>query len=426
MGLSAPPLGIVGDKYGRKVVLVMVTLCIGYFGLLTTFSPSFGWMLFLRGMVGVGMGGSPQGFSLNAEYIPSRYRAKLLIFGTVFWTIGSVFEIGLAMVIVPPLGWRWLLALSAIPVLIAVVGLMFIPESARFLAAAGYLDDAQKVLEDAAKLNKSVLPEGKLVKSPEIPLGRPRDLFSREYLRSTLQTWVLWFGVAFTYYGMVLASSEVLRLRNAEKTSHCNCVYLSTEDYTTMLLSTLGELLSLPINFFLIDWLGRRISGGLCYLGTAVFFVMIQLDVSLAVLTVLMFFVRAFSSASFNFVYIYSSELYPTSIRTLGMGIASAWARVGAMLTPFVAQVLLSHSVATATWVYGILCFLCCICCFLLPIETKGRAMPQSLSFEPNGDAIEMSDGSPFSSRRASSTNDSDDPSSSARVATVSGKSGLR
>ncbi|GFO09028.1 synaptic vesicle 2-related protein, partial [Plakobranchus ocellatus] len=82
MGLSAPPLGIVGDKYGRKVVLVMVTLCIGYFGLLTTFSPSFGWMLFLRGMVGVGMGGSPQGFSLNAEYIPSRYRAKLLIFGT--------------------------------------------------------------------------------------------------------------------------------------------------------------------------------------------------------------------------------------------------------------------------------------------------------------------------------------------------------
>ena len=50
----------------------------------------------------------------------------------------------------------------------------------------------------------------------QISLGRPRDLFSREYLRSTLQVWVLWFGVAFTYYGMVLASAEILRVRNEE------------------------------------------------------------------------------------------------------------------------------------------------------------------------------------------------------------------
>ena len=53
----------------------------------------------------------------------------------------------------------------------------------------------------------------------QVPLGRPKDLLSREYLRSTLQIWVLWFGVAFTYYGMVLASAEVLRLRNAESKS---------------------------------------------------------------------------------------------------------------------------------------------------------------------------------------------------------------
>lgn len=425
MGISSPPLGIVGDKYGRKVVLLMVTLCIGYFGLLTTFAPNYGWMLVLRGLVGVGMGGSPQGFSLNAEYIPSKYRAKLLIFGTIFWTLGSVFEIGLAMLVVPELGWRWLLALSAIPVLLAAAGLTCIPESARFLAAAGYLNDAQKVLEDAAKLNKSKLPEGRLVKSPEVPLGRPKDLMGREYLRSTLQVWLLWFGVAFTYYGMVLASAEVLRLRNSDKAEHCSCVYLTTEDYTTMLVSSLGELLSLPINFFLIDWLGRRISGGLCYLGTAIFFIMIQLDVSLGTLTVLMFFVRAFSSASFNFVYIYSSELYPTSIRTLGMGIASAWARVGAMMTPFVAQVLISHSIAMATWTYGILCLACCLCCFLLPIETKGRALPQSLNVESDGNIMEMNEGSPMSGRGASNAAEKND-GGDAGVATVSGRKGLR
>ncbi|CAL1534353.1 unnamed protein product [Lymnaea stagnalis] len=391
MGVSAPLLGIMGDNYGRKTTLVMITLWIGFFGFLTTFSPSFAWILILRGLVGFGMGGSPQGFSLNAEYVPSKYRAKLLVFGTIFWTMGGVFEIVLAMIVVPTLGWRWLLALSAIPVLIACVGLIFIPESARFLVAAGYIDDALIILERAAKINHSKLPEGKLVQSQNVALGRLKDVFSREYLRSTLQLWLLWFGVAFTYYGMVLASTEVLRIRNEEKSSKCKCTYLTTDDYVTMVLSSLGELLSLPINFLLIDRIGRRFTGAMCYFASGFFFVLIQLQVNLGVLTMLMFFVRGFSSATFNFVYIYSSELYPTSIRTLSMGMASAMARVGAMVTPFVAQVLLSHSIATATWVYGGLCIICSICCLLLPIETKGRALPQSLSCEPS-DSIELSE----------------------------------
>ncbi|KAH9518620.1 hypothetical protein Btru_005805 [Bulinus truncatus] len=390
MGISAPLLGLVGDNYGRKTTLMMVTLWIGYFGFLTTFSPTYSWIVILRGLVGVGMGGSPQGFSLNAEYVPSKYRAKLLVFGTIFWTLGGIFEVILALIVVPSLGWRWLLGFSAVPVLVACFGLYFIPESARFLTAAGYIDDATSILEKAAKINKSKLPEGKLVQSKNIQLGRLRDVFSREYLRSTLQLWFLWFGVAFTYYGMVLANAEILRIRNQEHTSHCKCTYLTTDDYMTMILSSVGELISLPINFFLFDRIGRRLTGTLCYLGAGFFFVLIQLPVGITVLTLFMFFVRGFSSACFNFVYIYSSELYPTSIRTLSMGMASAMARVGAMLTPFISQVLISHSIAAATWVYGVICLICSICCLLLPIETRGRALPQSITLEY--DEIELSD----------------------------------
>ena len=42
------------------------------------------------------------------------------------------------------------------------------------------------------------------------------DLFSSEYLRSTLQLWLLWFGTAFAYYGMVLVSSQVLTVNSAK------------------------------------------------------------------------------------------------------------------------------------------------------------------------------------------------------------------
>jgi len=52
--------------------------------------------------------------------------------------------------------------------------------------------------------------------------GNPRDLFSPTYLRTTLQVWVLWFGTALSYYGMVLASAEILQLRNAAESGQCH------------------------------------------------------------------------------------------------------------------------------------------------------------------------------------------------------------
>lgn len=50
--------------------------------------------------------------------------------------------------------------------------------------------------------------------------GNPRELFSPAYLKTTLMVWVLWFGTALSYYGMVLASAEILQLKNEEKTGN--------------------------------------------------------------------------------------------------------------------------------------------------------------------------------------------------------------
>ncbi|XP_035829523.1 putative transporter SVOPL [Aplysia californica] len=384
MGLSAPLLGYIGDKYGRKFTLMLVTLCIGYFGLLTSLSPTYYWVLILRGLVGVGMGGSPQGTSLLSEYIPRKYRAKTLIFGQVFWATGIMFEIFLAAVIIPTIGWRWLLVFSAVPSLLSAMGLLFVPESARFLLAAGKRDEAISLLEKAARVNKSRLPDGQLVRSAEVERGKFSNLFSPEYKRTTLQLWVLWFTMAFFYYGMVLASAEILRKYSPDgnKGQKCHCNFLTGKDYTTMLLSTMGEFICLPVNMVLIDWLGRRKNAAFNLFMAAILVLIIQLDMPRSVFTIVLFCIRGFSAAFGNLLYIYSSEIYPTTIRTLGMGTASAWARVGAMTTPFIAQVLLSRSLSLACWIYAVVCFLCSLCAYFMPIETKERALPQSVSME--------------------------------------------
>ncbi|XP_069114602.1 putative transporter SVOPL [Argopecten irradians] len=145
-----------------------------------------------------------------------------------------------------------------------------------------------------------------------------------------------------------------------------------------MIISTFGEFICLPVNMILFDIIGRRKTGAIDLAGCATFFILLQINMPQHFLTAVMLLVRGFSAANFNFVYIYTAEVYPTTIRTLGIGTASAWARVGAMLTPFVAQVLLDTSLSSAVWVYGSLGLLAAVCSWTLPIETKSRALPVS------------------------------------------------
>ncbi|XP_052802513.1 putative transporter SVOPL isoform X2 [Mya arenaria] len=379
MGVLSPMWGMLADRYGRRNNLLLASFVVWYFGLLTSFSPTYAWVLILRGLVGGGMAGMPHGFTLLTEYLPQKYRAKILIFGTVCWASGTMFEICLAAIVIPRLGWRWLLFLSSMPCLAIIVLFKFLPQSARYLVGAGRKHEALKILKYIAKTNKTKMPEGELVAETQEDRGNPKLLFSRMYMRTTFQVWILWFGTALTYYGMVLASAEILQLHNTKEAGNqgCKCNLLKHDDYVSMIVSTLGEFTSLPLNMLLIDVIGRRWTGAINFMGCSVFFLLIQLHVSQGLLTFFIFAVRGFSSGIFNFVYIYTSEVYPTSIRASGLGSSSMFARVGAMITPFLAQVLLEESLTAAVWVYASICAFCAINAVLLPIETMGKALPQ-------------------------------------------------
>ena len=69
------------------------------------------------------------------------------------------------------------------------------------------------------------------------------------------------------------------------------------------------------------------------------------------------------------------NKYYPTVIRAIGLGTCSAMARVGAIITPFLAQVLLKISPHLAISIYGTVALLAAAASLLLPIETKGRQL---------------------------------------------------
>ncbi|XP_006264755.2 putative transporter SVOPL isoform X1 [Alligator mississippiensis] len=387
-------LGLLADRYGRWKILLISFLWGAYFSLLTSFSPSYIWFVFLRAMVGCGVSGHAQGLIIKTEFLPTKYRGYMLPLSQVFWLAGSLLIIGLASVVNPTIGWRWLIRIASIPGVILIIVFKFIPESARFNVSIGNNKAAIETLERIARINRSVMPEGILVESVNERRGRFKDLMHPKYLRTTLQIWIIWLGIAFAYYGVILASAELLERdlicgsqtsvteefgdHSQESQSPCHCRLFAPSDYQTMIISTIGEIALNPLNIVGINFLGRRLSLSITMGCTALFFLLLNVCTTSAGLIGFLFMLRALVSANFNTIYIYTAEVYPTTMRALGMGTSGSLCRIGAMVAPFIAQVLMSASFLGALCLFSGVCIVCAISAFTLPIETKGRALQQN------------------------------------------------
>ncbi|XP_066508400.1 putative transporter SVOPL isoform X2 [Hoplias malabaricus] len=381
--------GYVADKYGRWKVLFGGFVWAAYFSMLTSFAPSYIWFIFLRSMVGCGIAATSQGFVLKTEFIPAKHRAILLPLASVFWMVGSLLIIILGMSVVPTLGWRWMIRLSVIPGLILIGLFQFIPESARFQVSAGNVQGAVATLQRIAQMNGANLPEGELRESVVTERGKAVTLISPAFRRTSL---LLWFVASFCYYGSVLSSSELLEknllcvtnanvehdIKYNQEEALCYCIPFNKADYQTLLISCLGEVALIPLNIGLLNVVGRKCSMVILLLLSAIFFMLVNVCTTMFGFTLLLFLLRSLVSMYFNVVYIYTAEVYPTSVRSLGMGFCTSFSRIGGMIAPFIAQVLMSKSVLLALSPFSLACCLCVAGTVLLPIETRGRALLQN------------------------------------------------
>ncbi|XP_030643373.1 synaptic vesicle 2-related protein-like [Chanos chanos] len=387
MMISSSLWGNISDKYGRRVGLSLCMTWTLYYGLLSAFAPVYGWILVLRGLVGFGIGGAPQSVTLYSEFLPAKSRATCIMLIEVFWALGTVLEVLLAMLIMPTLGWRWLLGLSTLPLIIFVASSCWLPESARFDVLTGNQEKAMRTLNRIAKDNGRILPQGRLVMASQEERGKVRDLFIPEYYRTTILLWLIWFCNAFLYYGLVLLTTELFQVDDVchvskdvktEPRCRLGCKTLTMDDYKDLLWTTLAEFTGLFVVLWVVDRLGRRKSIVLCFFIFALCILPLYACTGRTVLIVFIFLARAAITAGWQVVFVYTPEVYPTATRAIGIGTSSGMARVGALLTPFIAQVLLETSVYLTLSVYFLCSILGMAATCALPIETAGRALQES------------------------------------------------
>jgi AAHS family 4-hydroxybenzoate transporter-like MFS transporter len=338
MAAGGPLFGYVGDRFGRRIAILLSTLVYGLFSLLIVASPDLNIMMLLRFISGVGLGGLlPNTVALNAEFAPRRLRATLIIIMFMGLAIGGILPSVVATTLLGPFGWRVFFFVGGIaPLMLAVVLYFFLPESIKFLvtrkgANAKALDLAKKLRPDLAltehtRLLVTTVRQGVHDFSPAL-------LFADGLKWITPLVWLL-FSAALVVNFFV--NSWMPTLFRAAGLS-------SDQTAVTQAAYYVGGIVGGLVISRMIDRWGIVAIAGYFVIGCPVVAAIGTPGLSHAALTGVVFLTGACVLGSQLGMNAVTGMIYPTPIRSKGAGWASAVGRIVSTAGPIVGGWLIAR-----------------------------------------------------------------------------------
>ncbi|KAL3843137.1 hypothetical protein ACJMK2_021089 [Sinanodonta woodiana] len=362
--------GIISDRYGRQKPFIIATAIVAVFGLISAFSPTFWFLVLIRSLVSLGNGGlEAVDFVLLLECLPRRNRGSFMVVITFCGALGAVLAGGLAWWLLPTYGWRTFVGACSIPSFLVFICRFFISyESPRYLFVSGRKKEALHVLSTIARQNKTSMPKGEIICPPSQERGKLLELFKAPVLKRTIFSSLVWFFQSTGYWGVTIYLPEYMGS-------------LGINPYFNMFTVFIGELPGLCLAMILIEphMLGRIKCLRFFSIGTIitlVLFAFINLDFLKAVCVIVVYF---FMVPIYSILNTYTSEVYPTDIRSIAMAWVKSVISVPGLITPFVGASILSSNIS---WLYPIV-WACCfalqfLCTFGFSTETAGKDLRDS------------------------------------------------
>ncbi|WP_250627142.1 MFS transporter [Pinirhizobacter soli] len=337
MALGGPLLGYVGDRYGRRVAIIVSTVVYGLFSLATVFAPNLTVMLLLRFVLGVGLGGLlPNTVALNAEFAPRRLRATLIIIMFMGLAVGGILPSVVATTL-SRFGWQAFFVVGGVaPLLLAVALYFLLPESIKFLVAKKGGGPEATRLAAALRPDLAITPETRLV------MTAPRDgantfspalLFADGLAWITVLVWLL-FSAALVVNFFV--NSWMPTLFRAEGLTANQTAVTQAAYYVG------GIVGGLAISRMIDRW-GIVAIAGYFLLGCPVVASIGTPGLSHVALTFAVFLTGACVLGSQLGMNAVTGMIYPTTIRSKGAGWASAVGRIASTLGPVAGGALIAR-----------------------------------------------------------------------------------
>ncbi|KAI6224937.1 Organic cation transporter protein [Aphelenchoides besseyi] len=322
--------GYLGDLIGRKKVFVVAIGLQIISGLGMVVAPH--WSIF--GILRAGVGFAHPGIFVIAVVIgmelvgPSK-RKIASVFTGIFFSFGQMTLGVLAYYI---RDYQYLQLAIAAPALVFLSYWWLVPESARWLVSQRRYNDADAIIQRAAKFNRTTVPSKwweSLEEDQQSDGSRPKakvfDLLRTPKIRKiSLSIFFCWPVVSMVYYGVSMNTS-----------------FLGGDLYQTFIFGALMEVPAVLTVFFLIDRIGRKalLSGGftiasLCMLSNLFIGDNVHWMLSMAQFLI----AKASITATYASIYTFTPELFPTIIRNTAMGFCSMMARVGAIAASYISM----------------------------------------------------------------------------------------
>jgi len=315
-------------------------------------------LLVFRTIQGIGLGGE---VPVAAAYVNEISRAKgrgrfFLIYQFIF-PIGLVGASLLGFWLVPLFGWRTMFLIGGLPAILVLVLFVgnILPESPRWLVSKGRFDEAEEIvgqMESAGRPGGAVIPP-----TPEplpiTPVARREtswlELFRGIYRLRTIIVWFIWITTYFVTYGVNTWLPTIFRTYYK---------YRVADALRIGVIINIAGLAGAFLCAMLVDHLGRRAWFILSYaLGAApLIAIWIRGSGNPREVVVLVAISFTFISGNSMLIYLYTTEIYPTRLRSLGTGAASAWLRVASAAGPaIVGFALAGYGVSGVFLLFGLI-----------------------------------------------------------------------
>jgi len=338
--LGAFAFGPLAERYGRLPVLILALALMSVLSILCALTPTFQLLLALRFLQGLTIGGAlPIAGTYISELAPASIRGRYFTTFQVVTMSGYTIAALAGIVVIPALGWRWMFALGAAPLLLLPIVALTLPESPRWLARRGRHDAANRAL---VRLGGTPVPTDAGWQPPEADAKAerisPLALFEPTFRRATFTLLAMW----------LLSSITVFGITNFGPTIYTNVYHVPLP--TALRYVAISGFCYLGLSVIvggLLDLLGRRRLGIACT-GVAVAAILTLAIANPMTPPVPAVFLQLTSLSLSAMVSVnlwpYTAENFPTRVRATALGFFSSINRLPPIFVP-----VLIGTVLTAT-----------------------------------------------------------------------------
>ncbi|KGC45210.1 MFS transporter [Burkholderia pseudomallei] len=363
------------QKHGRVHAIAWSSAVIGVTSIACGFASTFETFVLLRIVQGLGLGGElPVAATYINEITRAHGRGRFVLLYEIVFPIGLLASMAFGAWLVPRFGWEVMYFIGGMPLLLALVLTRLVPESPRWLASRGRLDEAGRALHAfEASVKEPLPPVAHAGEFDTLVLSHPKrrmvDLFGPAYLKRTLAVATLWATCGFIQYGLSTWLPTIYK----------NFYHAPLQ--LALNLAVIGSVMGVAgslVSALAVDVVGRKpvIVWSFVLCALSLVFAGVYHASSVYVVAAFCSLALGLMASGFITSYVYTPEQYPTSIRAAGCGLGSAWLKIASFVAPMVVpRAIVGGDLSPAFYLLAAVPLIAALTVHSVGIETKGQVL---------------------------------------------------